>query len=148
MSATGTDRALAAVDRVRRARERDEEQNVYSARQRRSDIDRQQDLTVQALAAIPVAEAAQLVRGADLRLRGALVKTASDDLAELGRQAEMADLDVASAIDHWQAARTRRRAVELLIERRGEEAAVERGRREQRDNDEFAASRFGSAAGA
>ncbi|RLV48776.1 hypothetical protein D9V37_13725 [Nocardioides mangrovicus] len=126
---------LEAVARVRRVREEDSrygllmaEREVNRAGEQVARLDRQ--LTSHGTTTVSSAgELVQLRQG--LLALGELLQQAREDL-------ESAQNVSLSARAHWQADRTRLRSIEMLQERRRDEARAERARAEARSQDEVA----------
>lgn len=132
---TSTDRALAAVARVRGARERDSRLGLAHALAERSRRERAATLAADRVvdaacfgAGTPADYVAHAVRGAWL----------AEEMAEARRTAERAAVVAAEAGHHWRADRMRTRVVELLLERHAEQRRAERARAESRLLDEIA----------
>lgn len=131
-----SDRALAAVRRVREARERDSrlglQQALATSRARDAAADRTR-------ARVEHAPAFGTGTPADFWLhaqRGAALAQAATDAAE---QAETGRLVAEEAAGRWRHDRQQVRVVDLLLDRRAEERRLERARREERELDDLAA---------
>ncbi|HEX6515070.1 MAG TPA: flagellar FliJ family protein [Nocardioidaceae bacterium] len=131
-----TDRALAAVRRVREAREQDSrlglQQALATSRAREAAAER---------ARVRVEQAPAFGGGTPgdfwLHVRhGAALAQAS---AEAARQAENGRLVAEEAAGRWRHDRQQVRVADLLLDRRAEERRAERARREQRELDDLAA---------
>ncbi len=130
------DRALVAVRRVRAARERD------------SRIGLQQALVAARTRADEAAAAQQRLRQApafaegsatDLHVHVLHTRLLAADAHAAAERAEAGRLLTEEASAHWQRDRSALRVAELLLERRAEERAAERDRREARALDDLAA---------
>ncbi|HET7387501.1 MAG TPA: flagellar FliJ family protein [Nocardioidaceae bacterium] len=143
MSIHKTDRGLAAVRRVRSARESDSRIGLAAALAASRRSDERALRAAQRLDQAPAFDAGDpAVFAHHVRVVQALARAerAADEDARSARA--VAD----EARRRWQQDRTAVRAVELLLERRAAERAAERSRREARDLDELAAQAWTRAA--
>jgi flagellar export protein FliJ len=127
------DAGLAAVARVRGARERDSRIGLQqAAAEHRAKQERVLDLRAQLeeLATPDHASVAAFV------LHHELSRALSEVIEEAVVEADAAAGIAASARAHWQHDKTRLSAVEMLLERRADERRAERRRLETRDLDE------------
>jgi len=136
MSIHEQDRALCAVRRVRTAREQDSRIGLQVAlstsRKRREDAEHAHTRLVEA----PGFAAGSLTEFHSHVLHVTLLAQADVLAAD---RAESSRAVAQEATVRWHADRTALRVVDLLLERRAEERAVERGRRETRELDDLAA---------
>lgn len=136
MSIHEQDRALGAVRRVRTAREQDSRIGLQVAlstsRQRRQEAEHAHTRLVEA----PRFAAGSLTDFHSHVLHVTLLAQAEVLAAD---RAESSRAVAQEATVRWQADRTALRVVDLLLERRAEERAAERGRRETRELDDLAA---------
>ncbi|MGZ4581919.1 MAG: flagellar FliJ family protein [Nocardioidaceae bacterium] len=136
MSTHEQDRGLAAVRRVRAARERDSRLGLQQALAVLAD--RHADA---ARAAARLDDHGSFAAGSvgDFQLHavlGAALAAARNDADE---RAQAGARVAEEAANRWRADRARVRAVDLLLERRSDERALLRRRREERDLDDLAA---------
>lgn len=135
MSAVEHDRGLNAVRRVRNSREQDSRYGLQHALNavRRRDAEVEQ-------ARARRAGAVSFAAGSLAEFRSHVAR--STGLAELERQAvdraESSRLVADEATRRWQHDRQQVRVVDLLLERRGEQRAQERARREAHELDDLA----------
>jgi hypothetical protein len=136
MSIHEQDRALGAVRRVRTAREQDSRIGLQVAlatsRQRRREAERANARLVQA---------PRFGVGSLTEFHGHVLHVTALAQAELlaADRAESSRAVAQEATVRWQRDRTALRVVDLLLERRAEERADERDRREARELDDLAA---------
>lgn len=130
------DRALAAVRRVRSARERDSliglQQALATARQRAEEA----ELATQRVAAVPGFEAGSV---SDFHRHVLHTTVLAADARAAADRANSGRLLADEATGRWQRDRTALRVADLLLERRAEQRAVERARREAAELDDLAA---------
>lgn len=130
------DRGLLAVRRVREVRELDARLGLAQARAEEraaaARLARLEQVLDDGAEQPPVLTGAELVvrRGALLRV-GTEVTGSREALASAGRVSD-------AARAHWQAARTRTRAIDTLLDRRAEARRAEARRAEARELDEIA----------
>lgn len=135
-SRTAQDRGLLAVRRVREVRELDARLGLAQARAEERTaagrLARLEQALVDGAEQPAVLTGAELVARRDVLLRiGDGVTDSREALASAGRVSD-------SARAHWQAARTRTRAIDTLLERRAEARREEARRAEARELDEIA----------
>lgn len=135
MSAHEQDRALLAVRRVRAARETDSRIGLQQALATR----RQHEQAAHA-AAVRLENAPAFATGTltDFHAHVQHVDALGRDRAYTARQATSSEAVAQEATGRWQHDRTRLRAVELLLDRRAADRAVERERREAGRLDDLA----------
>lgn len=139
MTSRRADRALAAVRRVREARERDSRYGLARALAERG---RREQVAEQAAERL---RAAGTVRDGDLTdFRAQIARGAwlAEDVSATRRSAEQAATVAAEAGHRWQWDRTASRVVELLLERHAEQRRAEQARAEAREVDDIAGQRW------
>ncbi len=136
MTATGADRALTAVRRLREARERDSriglQQALAANRLREEEADRSR-------ARLDSAPSFHSGTAEEYRVYTLLVRALADDVAEKQEQVRRSGTVADEARRRWGLDRQAVRTVELLLERRTEERRAELARREAAELDELAA---------
>jgi hypothetical protein len=136
VSAHEQDRALAAVRRVRAARENDSklglQRLLIASRLRAAEVDR----AAERLAGVPGFES-----GSPADLTDHVVRTAwlASSLRDAEYCAEVSREVAGEANRRWQMDRVQVRVVDILLERRAQARAEERARRETRELDDLAA---------
>ena len=139
MTGRHADRALAAVRRVREARERDSRYGLARALAERSGREQAAGQAADRL------RTAGTIRDGDVSdfqaqiARGAWL---AEDLAATRRSAEQAATVAAEAGHRWQRDRAATRVVELLLERHAEQRRAEQARAEAREVDDIAGQRW------
>ncbi len=130
------DRGLAAVRRVRGARERDSriglQQALAAARQRADEA----STAAQRVAQVPVFEAGAV---GDFHRHVLHTTTLAAAAGLAADRAEGSRLLAEEASGRWQRERTALRVADLLLERRAEQRAAEQARREAAELDDLAA---------
>ena len=139
MTSTHADRALAAVRRVREARERDSRYGLARALAERS---RREQVAEQAAERLRAAGTVRDGDLADFRVQIARGAWLADDASATRRSAEQAATVAAEAGHRWQRDRTATRVVELLLERHAEQRRAEQARAEAREVDDIAGQRW------
>ncbi len=136
MSVHEQDRALGAVRRVRTAREQDSRIGLQQALAVSRERDQEAEQAQARLLGAPTFSAGTL---ADFRLHVLRMNGLAEAQRAAAGRAETSRAVAEEATRRWQHDRSHLRVVDLLLERRAEERAQERDRRDARELDDLAA---------